>query len=47
MATRLRNARAYPVQGRTREEAISNIKEAIEGYIAAERRHPARTGGIL
>lgn len=26
-------------QGRTREEAIANIKEAIQGYIASMRKH--------
>jgi len=26
-------------QGRTREEAITNIKEAIRGYIASMRKH--------
>lgn len=26
-------------QGRSREEAISNIKEAIRGYIASMRKH--------
>ena len=26
-------------QGRSREEAISNIKEAIRGYIASLRKH--------
>ena len=26
-------------QGKTREEAIANIKEAIRGYIASMRKH--------
>jgi len=26
-------------QGRSREEAIANIKEAIQGYIASMRKH--------
>ncbi len=26
-------------QGRTREEAISNIKEAIRGYVTSMRKH--------
>lgn len=26
-------------QGRTRKEAIANIKEAIQGYIASMRKH--------
>jgi len=26
-------------QGKTREEAIANIKEAIRGYIASKRQH--------
>jgi len=26
-------------QGRTREEAIENIKEAIQGYLASLRKH--------
>jgi predicted RNase H-like HicB family nuclease len=26
-------------QGRTKEEAIANIKEAIRGYIASMRKH--------
>ncbi len=26
-------------QGKTREEAIANIKEAIRGYIASKRKH--------
>jgi predicted RNase H-like HicB family nuclease len=26
-------------QGRTKEEAIANIKEAIQGYIASMRKH--------
>ena len=26
-------------QGRTKEEAIANIKEAIQGYIASVRKH--------
>ena len=26
-------------QGRTREEALANIKEAIEGYLASLRKH--------
>ncbi len=26
-------------QGRTKEEAVANIKEAIEGYIASMREH--------
>ncbi len=26
-------------QGRTREEAIANIKEAIEGYLASLEKH--------
>jgi len=26
-------------QGKTREEAIANIKEAIQGYIASMRKH--------
>lgn len=26
-------------QGRTREEAIANIKEAIQGYITSMRKH--------
>jgi predicted RNase H-like HicB family nuclease len=26
-------------QGRTREEAITNIREAIQGYIASMRKH--------
>jgi len=26
-------------QGRTREEAIANIEEAIRGYIASKRKH--------
>jgi len=26
-------------QGRTKKEAIANIKEAIEGYIASMRKH--------
>lgn len=26
-------------QGRTREEALANIEEAIRGYIASKRKH--------
>ncbi|MDO8491293.1 MAG: type II toxin-antitoxin system HicB family antitoxin [Dehalococcoidia bacterium] len=26
-------------QGRTREEAVANIREAIQGYIASMRKH--------
>ncbi len=26
-------------QGKTREEALSNIKDAIEGYLASLRKH--------
>ncbi len=26
-------------QGKTREEAIANVKEAIRGYIASKRKH--------
>lgn len=26
-------------QGKTREEAIANIKEAIKGYVASMRKH--------
>lgn len=29
-------------QGRTREEALANIKEAIWGYIASMRKHGER-----
>ena len=35
-------------QGRTKEEAITNIREAIQGYIASMRKHgesiPSITG---
>ena len=35
-------------QGRTKEEAIANIREAIQGYIASMRKHgesiPSITG---
>jgi len=29
----------YISQGKTREEAIANIREAIQGYVAAKESH--------
>lgn len=34
-------------QGRTEEEAITNIKEAIRGYIASMKRHGEEVPGII
>ena len=34
-------------QGKTREEAIANISEAIRGYIASMKKHGEKLPGLV